>query len=198
MTESNCPTEPMMNLATLADQSIQANQVQSLATKISHAYSGAQAELLDQVSKYFIDAHDLLESLSAEAAQGSPDNYARHIVYADPQGAFTMMFLVWRPGQFSPVHAHHVWCAYKVLKGTLSEQHFRYDAASDAAVLTGGAERAEGNVVVALPGLEQIHRLGNAGTEVAISLHIYGVGAQNVPAGINHVLDRVLDAGTMN
>jgi len=188
----------MMNLATLPDQAIQSTQVQRLATQVTQAHAGAQAELLDQVSKYFIDAHDLLESLSAEATSGNPDNYARHIVYAAPNGAFTMMFLVWRPGQFSPVHAHHVWCAYKVLQGTLSEQHFHYDAAADAAVLSGGAERAEGSVVVALPGLEQIHRLGNAGTEVAISLHIYGLGEQEVPSGINHILGRIVEAGTMN
>ncbi len=44
-------------------------------------------------------------------------------------------------------------------------------------------------------GLEQIHRLRNAGIEVTISLHIDGVGAQNVPAGIYYILDRAADAG---
>lgn len=131
----------------------------------------------------------LLKPLSPEAAMGSAENYTRHVAYADPDGKFSIIYLVWRSGQFSPVHAHQTWCAYRVLQGTLHEQHFRWDDASECALLNGSIERTGGSNAVALPGLGQIHRLGNAGDEVAVSLHIYGVPPTEITTGINIVLD---------
>ena len=63
-----------------------------------------------------------------------PDRYARHVLYADPQGRFTILALVWSGGQFSPVHAHDTWCAYAVHRGALDETLFGFDAATAQAI----------------------------------------------------------------
>src|SRR6185369_9344553 len=43
-------------------------------------------------------------SLLTQAHQcGVPGSYARHVLYADPAGRFTVVALVWDKGQFSPV-----------------------------------------------------------------------------------------------
>lgn len=138
------------------------------------------------------ETRGLLTPVSPETALGSGDQYMRHLAYADPQGRFSIMVLVWRPGQFSPVHAHQTSCAYRVLQGKLSEQHFRWDSKSNNARLSGSMLRETGGSAVALQGLNQIHRLGNAANEVAISLHMYGVARTEIETGINLVLDSVL------
>ena len=51
-----------------------------------------------------------------------------------------------------------------------------------------------GDIVTATQGLHQIHRLGNASPDVAISLHIYGVDQADICSGVNHLIDKVLDA----
>ena len=55
--------------------------------------------------------------------------YARHTIASDPAGRFTLLAIVWAPGQFSPPHAHDTWCAYAVAENTLTETLFDYDAA---------------------------------------------------------------------
>ena len=53
---------------------------------------------------------------ACRALRGRAESYMRHIAYADPHGAFTIAYLVWRQGQFSPCMAK-AWCTYRVLQG---------------------------------------------------------------------------------
>src|SRR5262245_55605457 len=61
------------------------------------------------------------ELLTPEQSIPSAQCYARHVVYGDPAGRFTILSLVWMPGQFSPPHAHQTWCAYAVCDNVLTE-----------------------------------------------------------------------------
>lgn len=165
------------------------NEVQRLASLFLQTPGYELRALKERTDAYFEQTRSLLAPLSPEAALGSAERYMRHLAYADPQGRFSIMYLVWRPGQFSPVHAHQTWCAYRVLQGNLSEQHFRWDAKSECARLSGSMLRETGSSAVALQGIGQIHRLGNASDEVGISLHMYGVASTGIETGINLVLD---------
>jgi predicted metal-dependent enzyme (double-stranded beta helix superfamily) len=126
-----------------------------------------------------------LAPLAPAACLGSPQGYTRHVAYADPAGRYTALYLVWRAGQFSPVHGHRTWCVYRVLQGELRETLYGWDDTATQAYETGIVARRPGDVVRARPGLQNIHRLGNAGGEVAISLHIYGVDEASVACGVN-------------
>src|SRR5207244_6547725 len=74
----------------------------------------------------------------------SVDCYARHVVYGDPAGRFTILSLVWMPGQFSPPHAHQTWCAYAVCENTLTETEFAFDHATIKALPLRTVERRAG------------------------------------------------------
>ena len=63
--------------------------------------------------------------------------YARHTIAADPAGRFTLLSIVWGPGQFTPPHAHDAWCAYAVAENTLTETLYEFDAQSGKAVAAG-------------------------------------------------------------
>ena len=120
--------------------------------------------------------------------------YSRHVLHADLQGRFTVVALVWAPGQFSPVHAHYTWCAYRVLSGALSETHYAWDAAAGHAYPFNSMARIARQSVCGHAGLELIHRLSNASYDdpaPAVSLHVYGIDSERVSTHVNRVLTSV-------
>ena len=126
--------------------------------------------------------------LTPAQRQPDPQRYARHVLQADPQGRYTVVALVWQAGQFSPVHAHHTWCALTVVQGELQEHYYTCDRQSLRATPLHWQPRAVGAGSSGTDGLDQVHRLGNAGAGVAISVHVYGVEAARVATGVNRVL----------
>jgi len=122
------------------------------------------------------------------ARLADPQRYKRHLLHADPLGRFSIVALVWGPGQFSPVHGHHAWCAYGVHAGRLAETSFSYDAAAGVAEPTGRVTRAAGAVSFAYAGLTDIHKLGNDGDNDALSIHIYGLDGARVGTHVNRVV----------
>jgi predicted metal-dependent enzyme (double-stranded beta helix superfamily) len=160
-----------------------------LAGKITAACDGAPDQMAQRVVAALRAAVVDPIVLTADQCLACPDRYARHILYADPQGRFTILALVWSGGQFSPVHGHNTWCAYAVHRGVLTETLFRIDAATAQAMPLRTESRRAGYGCFARSGLEQIHRLGNAGVEPAISIHVYGVDAGQVCSHVNWVLD---------
>jgi predicted metal-dependent enzyme (double-stranded beta helix superfamily) len=114
--------------------------------------------------------------------------YARHVLYSDPFRRFTILAIVWGPGQFSPPHAHDTWCAYAVYDGPLHETCYA-PASSTRVKAVCTAVRNPGYSCFAGAGLDQIHRLGNAGTKPAISIHVYGVERERIATHVNRVLE---------
>ncbi|WP_411859793.1 cysteine dioxygenase [Cupriavidus pauculus] len=137
------------------------------------------------------DADTLLATLPPGALDGSAETYTRHLIHADPFGRFSAMLLVWRPGQASPVHGHRAWCAYRVLRGTMTEHHYRWNPATRHAALANTVTRAAGDTFSVPAGLRHIHRLSNTGDNIAVSLHVYGVEPQHIATGVNLLVDTV-------
>lgn len=160
----------------------------SLCASVRAAQQQAQRQMLAEIASSSADPQAMLAHLPEPLRAGKPDTYLRHVAYSDPHGSFTVFYLVWRPGQASPVHGHKTWCTYRVLQGKLSETHFQWDANAGVARPVGHALRRPGAVVTAIAGLDQVHQLGNQGSDIAISLHIYGVAQADAQTGINHLV----------
>jgi predicted metal-dependent enzyme (double-stranded beta helix superfamily) len=170
-------------------QAASAGGLGRLAAGITIACNGAPGQMSEGVIAALQAAAADPILLTADQCIVCPDRYARHVLYADPQSRFTILALVWSGGQFSPVHAHDTWCAYAVHHGALAETLFRFDAATEQAIPLRTETRRAGYGCFARSGLEQIHRLGNAGLEPAISIHVYGVEAAQICSHVNRVLD---------
>ena len=127
--------------------------------------------------------------LSAKHCAPERKCYARHVLYADPFGRFTILAIVWGPGQFSPPHAHDTWCAYAVYDGPLHETGYALASCGTRAKAICTAVRDPGYSCFAGAGFDQIHRLGNAGTSPAISIHVYGVDRERIATHVNRVLE---------
>ena len=129
--------------------------------------------------------------LSQAQRTGSADAYQRHVLAADAHGRFTIVSLVWWPGQASPVHAHHTWCGYAVVEGIMTETLYDWQGAALGATVASTHPRAPGTRSFTGAGRGGIHRLGNAGATPAISLHVYGVAPEHVATHVNDRLNVV-------
>ncbi|MCC8401518.1 cysteine dioxygenase family protein [Paraburkholderia sp. MMS20-SJTN17] len=134
--------------------------------------------------------------LAPTQREGWADTYRRHLLLADPRGRYAVAALVWQPGQASPVHAHHTWCAYTVIDGTLSETIFEWDDARQCASAQRVVARKSGAVSFVRSGRGAIHRLGNCSDAPAVSLHIYGVEGAALGTHVNDIV-RVADTAEL-
>ncbi|CAG4891095.1 cysteine dioxygenase family protein [Paraburkholderia saeva] len=126
--------------------------------------------------------------LNPAQREGSPDCYRRHLLAADPLGRYAVAALVWMPGQMSPVHAHHTWCGYAVIEGTLTETVFEWSDAGQCATEVRTHPRESAAVSFTRAGRTGIHQLGNRSNVRAVSLHVYGVPGEQIATHVNDLL----------
>ena len=79
--------------------------------------------------------------LSAEQRLGSPGGYLSHTLHVEPDGSFSIVALVWLPGQVTPIHDHLTWCVFGVIQGVEHEELFDSDLN-----LVGGSDNHVGDV----------------------------------------------------
>ena len=123
------------------------------------------------------------EVLTAEQRLGSPDGYRSHTLHVEPDGSFSVIALVWRPGQVTRIHDHLTWCVFGVIEGVEQEELFDADLN-----LIGRSENRSGDVSgFAPPG--DIHRVHNTADTTAISLHVYGTDVTRTGSSVRRYYD---------
>jgi 3-mercaptopropionate dioxygenase len=121
--------------------------------------------------------------LSDEQRIGSPDGYRSHTLHVEPDGSFSIIALVWRPGQVTRIHDHLTWCVFGVIQGVEHEELFDADLN-----LLGRSDNHIGDVSgFAPPG--DIHRVHNTAATTAISIHIYGTDVTRVGSSVRRYYD---------
>ena len=170
--------------------------------------SQRRAALKPALARYVEQVEDILHSAADEAAiparvaaalgelacvrdllepgqrLGDAQTYTRHLLYADPEGRFTVLALVWLPGQTTPVHGHTAWGAVAVHEGRPTVALYDYEPGY------GALPKCEircvpGEVSWVRAGIQQPHRIYNSADRVAITLHTYGRDLVEDPASIN-------------
>jgi predicted metal-dependent enzyme (double-stranded beta helix superfamily) len=105
--------------------------------------------------------------------RGSPDHYRTNVIHVHPRGAYSIVALVWQPGQRTPIHSHRSWCVVGVHEGREMERSFRVAAGSLVEVDEHVLE--QGHVTWLLEGDQDIHDVANADGATTISIHVYGL-----------------------
>ena len=124
----------------------------------------------------FVEARIL--PLLAEAKHRRDWYVARE--YGGEDGSFSLKIFVWPAGTGTQIHDHSSWGAYACVFGTVLEE--RYDRLDDGSI--GEYARLnkawqlrwspQDGASTVLPGDGGIHRVGNPGEDVAVSVHLYG------------------------
>ncbi|GHF37161.1 hypothetical protein GCM10010218_18410 [Streptomyces mashuensis] len=132
--------------------------------------------------------------LTPEQCEGDPDRYRQHLLHAEHDGSFSIVALVWLPGQQTRIHDHVSWCVTGVHQGTESERRYRLvpDGATARLVATEDVVNHQGDVCgFAPPG--DIHRVRNACSSTAISVHIYGADVSRLGSSVRRVYELPTD-----
>ncbi|UGY91675.1 cysteine dioxygenase family protein [Streptomyces gobiensis] len=143
----------------------------------------------------YLAADDLLTDAQRE---GDPERYRQHLLHAEADGSFSIVALVWLPGQYTAIHDHVSWCVTGVYEGEESERRYRLVPAAEPGgtarlVATGDVVNPAGSVCgFAPPG--DIHRVRNACTGTAISIHIYGADIARLGTSVRRVYALATDA----
>jgi 3-mercaptopropionate dioxygenase len=140
----------------------------------------ATAQLVAGQLRRHLPAPDVL---TAEQRLGSPDGYRSHTLHVEPDGSFSVIAVVWRPGQITRIHDHVTWCVVGVLQGAEREELFDADLN-----VVGQSDNHAGDVSgFAPPG--DIHRVHNPTGATAISIHIYGTDVTRIGASVRRYYD---------
>ncbi len=138
------------------------------------------AELVAEQLRRHLPSPDVL---TAGQRLGSPEHYCSHPLHVEPDGTFSIIALVWRPGQVTRVHDHVTWCVFGVIQGVEHEDLFDADLN-----LLGHSDNHVGDVSgFAPPG--DIHRVHNTSGSTAISIHIYGTDVTRIGSSARRFYD---------
>jgi predicted metal-dependent enzyme (double-stranded beta helix superfamily) len=141
-----------------------------------------------------------IRPLLEEARDAAGDWYVAHS-YGGEVHAYSLQVFVWPPGTETKIHDHTSWGVYCCAVGSIFEERYeRLDDGSrlDHARLRKTRQRTwsiEDGASSVLPHDEGIHRVGNPGNEVAISVHLYGprlgeVDGRDYDVSCDYVCDR--------
>jgi len=146
----------------------------------AHADWPATARLVAEQVRRHLPTPDVL---TADQRLGSPAGYQSHTLHAEPDGSFSIIAVVWRPGQFTRIHDHVTWCVVGVLQGVEHEELFDADLH-----VIGRTDNRTGEVSgFAPPG--DIHRVRNTAATTTISLHVYGTDVTRVGSSVRRYYD---------
>jgi predicted metal-dependent enzyme (double-stranded beta helix superfamily) len=124
--------------------------------------------------------------LTTEQRTGTPDCYTQHVLYADPAGEFSIVSLVWQPGQKTCIHDHISWCVVGVYEG--AEESTLYAVDGDELVVTGHMVDQAGTTSYFVPPGD-IHAVCNSTDETVISIHVYGADVSVLGSSIRRRYD---------
>ena len=168
-----------------ATQTYEMSQIDKLAAGVRRAVAerASRAETAQLVAAALRRSLPTPEILAPELRAGCDDGYRSHTLHVEPGGAFSIIGLVWRPGQITRIHDHLTWCVFGVIQGIEHEELF--DAELN---LLGESDNHTGDVSgFAPPG--DIHRVHNISDETAISIHIYGTDVTATGSSVRRFYD---------
>lgn len=159
-----------------------------LTDRIGDAVALAQESTAHEIKAALAEATAAAVWLPPERRRASHENYARHLLYGDPGGRFSILAIIWDHGQMSPIHGHHCWCALGVYSGTLTETYYREESGGTPVAID--TKRRGAGTPSFEPAHHGIHRIANDSGAIAISLHVYGVAPDRISTGVNRLVGK--------
>jgi 3-mercaptopropionate dioxygenase len=127
--------------------------------------------------------------LAPEHQRPGVDTYRQHLLHVSDCRRLSVVALVWRPGQRTPIHDHISWCVVGVYRGIEHETH--YDLVGEELVPTQSIEAYPGDVEALVPPAGNIHRVEAAGDGLTISIHVYGADIERLGSSVYRRFDEL-------
>lgn len=135
--------------------------------------------------------------LPAEQRLPGAESYRQHLLHVAPDGGFSVVSLVWKPGQRTPIHDHVAWCVVGVYEGLETETRYRlFEQGRQRFLVQQGTRIAQpGDTTSLVPPSENIHEVRNEGSSLAISIHVYGANIRERGTSIYECFDHLEQRG---
>jgi len=157
----------------------QSPSVETLIRGLDHAVSLRDDPAICEGVKQVLQAtvgmpHDLLAPAMLRI---DPTRYARRLLHKDPDGRYSVVVMVWGPGQGTDLHDHAGrWCVECVHRGTISVTSFEMITPPDAELpdfrVADVVRAGPGKAGALIPPFEY-HRIANESPETAVTVHVY-------------------------
>jgi predicted metal-dependent enzyme (double-stranded beta helix superfamily) len=126
--------------------------------------------------------------LTPAQCEPDPERYKTHVLHTEDDGSFSVLALVWLPGQRTGIHDHVCWGVAGVHQGRETERRYRLVPDGACARLVPAEELVnELGSVSAFTPPGDIHRVRNAGDDLAISIHIYGAVVRRLGSSVRRM-----------
>ncbi len=157
------------------------------ATLVDAAAPHCQAQRVAAALSPFLADPSLLLPAQRES---DPVCYRQHVLHVASDGRFSIVALVWRPGQVTPIHDHVSWCVVGVHQGCEKEVQYQLIDETDMPYLlpTAVCYNPAGSVMGLTPPGD-IHHVVNPGPDLAISIHVYGADIHRLGSSIRRRYD---------
>lgn len=109
--------------------------------------------------------------LDPEHREPDPNHYRQHVLHVEPDGSFSVVALVWLPGQETCIHDHVSWCVVGTYVG--EEEETTYRLAGDRLIQLRTNRTPQGVASYLVPPGD-IHKVCNSSDSASISIHVYG------------------------
>ena len=150
-------------------------------TRLADRHGEDEQRMLDEGEKLLRGLIAQDDWLPEEFARPSGEGYRQYLLHWDPMERFSVVSFVWMPGQRTPVHDHTVWGLVGVMRGEETCEEYSHDIKP-----TGRHPVHRGQVDRVSPRIGDVHVVANEGSEVAVSIHVYGA---NIGAVRRHTYD---------
>jgi len=155
-------------------------------TRAVERHGADEPRMLDEGEKLLRALVSQDDWLPEEFAVPSHESYRQYLLYCDPLERFSVVSFVWMPGHRTPIHDHTVWGLVGTMRGAELCEEF-----SSSIRKVNSHESRPGDVDRVSPSIGDIHVVSNAGTQTALSIHVYGA---NIGAVRRHVYDAATGA----
>lgn len=164
------------------------------ATRVPVDWDATVRVVTDQIRDCLPGHREVLAAVPAEARHGHDRSQVLHV---EPDGTFSVVAMISRPGQATGIHDHTTWCVVALVAGSETEERFRLDDDGTGLELLGVRTDQPGVVSgFAPPG--DIHRVTNGGDTVSTSLHVYGTDVDRIGTSVRRTYDLpIRDSGVI-
>ena len=156
-------------------------------TQLTSEAGRNEPRILDEGAKLLgeLVRHD--DWLDAHHAAPHPQFYQQYLLHRAPDDSFSVVSVVWGPGQKTPIHDHTVWGLIGMLRNAEISQSFERDENTGTLTATEQVRLEPGSVEAVSPTIGDVHQVINAFDDrVSISIHVYGADIGKVR---RHVFD---------
>jgi predicted metal-dependent enzyme (double-stranded beta helix superfamily) len=131
--------------------------------------------------------------LAPEDRAPGTDSYRQHLLHVASDRRLSVVALVWRPGQRTPIHDHVAWCVVGVYRGVELETRYRLVEVDGRSCLrpVGAIEAYPGHVEALVPPAGDIHAVTAGGNEETISIHVYGADIERLGSSVYRRFDEL-------